>query len=132
MRNKALSGKRIVCLGGTSGIGLATAKADQREGAKFLIASSKRQRVDSAIKSLRGDAEAFVVDLLDETLVQDLFKRIGSFDHLVYTAGETLQLDMLDALQIDRAREFRSCCCSQAGKSGGSCNCMRNQSPRRA
>jgi NAD(P)-dependent dehydrogenase (short-subunit alcohol dehydrogenase family) len=104
--NVTLSGKRVVILGGTSGIGLATAKAAQREGAKIVIASSQRQRVDGAVKSLDGAAEGSVVDLSDEGQVRDLFKRVGPFDHLVYTAGDTLQLDTLEALKIDRAREF--------------------------
>jgi NAD(P)-dependent dehydrogenase (short-subunit alcohol dehydrogenase family) len=101
-----LSGKRIIVLGGTSGIGLATAKAAQGEGAEIVVASSQQQRVDGALKSLHGGAEGSVADLSDETQVQNLFKRVGAFDHLVYTAGETVKLETLNAVQIDRARGF--------------------------
>jgi NAD(P)-dependent dehydrogenase (short-subunit alcohol dehydrogenase family) len=48
----SLNGKRVVVLGGTSGIGLATAKATQREGAMIVVASSRRQRVDHSLTSL--------------------------------------------------------------------------------
>ena len=42
-----LDGKRIVVLGGSSGIGLATAKAAAKEGASVVIASSRRARIDA-------------------------------------------------------------------------------------
>ena len=102
----SLSGKRVVILGGTSGIGLATAKAAEREGAAVVIASSRRERLDRALASLRSDAEGEVVDVADEAQVLALFERIGAFDHLVFTAGETLQLEPLAAMPVERARGF--------------------------
>jgi NAD(P)-dependent dehydrogenase (short-subunit alcohol dehydrogenase family) len=112
----SLNGKRIVVLGGTSGIGLATAKAARREGAMIVVASSRRQRVDHALASLESGAAGHVVDLSDEAQVRKFFENIGAFDHLVYTAGETLQLETLDAVRLDRARGFvRSLCDRAAG-----------------
>jgi len=102
----SLDGKRVVILGGTSGIGLATAKAAQREGAVVAVASSRQERVDTALASLDRAAEGHVVDLSDEAQVRKFFEHIGDFDHLVYTAGEPLQLEPLDAVQLDRARGF--------------------------
>jgi NAD(P)-dependent dehydrogenase (short-subunit alcohol dehydrogenase family) len=102
----SLDGKRVVILGGTSGIGLATAKAAQGEGALVVVASSRQQRVDRSLISLGDRAEGHVVDLSDEAQVRKFFEQIGAFDHLVYTAGETLQLETLDAVQLDRARAF--------------------------
>ncbi|MGA7489638.1 MAG: SDR family oxidoreductase [Xanthobacteraceae bacterium] len=101
----SLSGKRVVVLGGTSGIGLATAKAAEREGAAVVVAASRKQRLDSALASLRG-AEGQVADASDEAQVRALFERIGAFDHLVFTAGETLHLEALESMQLDRARGF--------------------------
>jgi NAD(P)-dependent dehydrogenase (short-subunit alcohol dehydrogenase family) len=101
-----LKGKRVVILGGTSGIGLATAKAAQREGAAVVVASSRRQRVDNALAVLQGKAQGEVVDLADESQVRALFERIGAFDHLVYSAGETLHLEALHKMQVDQARGF--------------------------
>jgi NAD(P)-dependent dehydrogenase (short-subunit alcohol dehydrogenase family) len=102
----SLNGKRVVILGGTSGIGLATAKAAQREGAFIVVASSSRQRVDSALSALQGKAEGEVVDLSDEARVRAFFERVGAFDHLVFCAGETLHLQTLDKMELDQARGF--------------------------
>jgi NAD(P)-dependent dehydrogenase (short-subunit alcohol dehydrogenase family) len=92
-----LTGQRIVVLGGSSGIGLATAQAAAREGAAVVIASSRKARIDQALATLPAGTEGHVIDLADRDATQALFVRLGSFDHLVFTAGETLQLGGLSA-----------------------------------
>ena len=46
---RTLNGKRIVVLGGTSGMGFATAEMAAREGAAIVVASSRHESVDRAI-----------------------------------------------------------------------------------
>jgi len=101
-----LNGKRIVVLGGSSGIGLAVAQAAAREGGSLVIASSNRARVDAALKNLPDGAEGHAVDLSSEAAIQSLFAALGGFDHLAYTAGENLQLATLNELDLDWARGF--------------------------
>ena len=43
-----LNHKRVVILGGSSGIGFATAEAAARDGAEVVIASSRKARLDRA------------------------------------------------------------------------------------
>jgi NAD(P)-dependent dehydrogenase (short-subunit alcohol dehydrogenase family) len=94
--------KRIVVLGGSSGIGLAVAQAAAREGAEVIIASSRQERLDAALKTLPPSAKGHAVDLSDETAVKALFARLGSFDHLVFTAGESLQLEPLASCDVGK------------------------------
>ncbi len=101
-----LNGQRIVILGGTSGLGLAAAQAAAREGAKVVVASSRQARVDEALAALPPGAEGQALDLLDGEAVKAFFTRIGAFDHLVYTAGESLKLGLLADSDIDEARRF--------------------------
>ncbi|MGH6818860.1 MAG: SDR family oxidoreductase [Methylovirgula sp.] len=98
--------KRIVVLGGSSAIGLATAQAAAREGASVVIASSRRARVEEALATLPAGAEGHALDVSDETALKHLFARLGAFDHLVFTAGESLQLGKLANTEMAAARHF--------------------------
>jgi NAD(P)-dependent dehydrogenase (short-subunit alcohol dehydrogenase family) len=76
-----LHGKRIVILGGTSGIGLAVAQAAAGEGAQAVIVSSNSDRLDRALSSLPAGAEGRVANLLSSLEVAALFEDLGDFDH---------------------------------------------------
>jgi NAD(P)-dependent dehydrogenase (short-subunit alcohol dehydrogenase family) len=101
-----LNGKRVVILGGTSGIGLAVAQGAAGEGAQVVVVSSNADRLDRALSSLPAGAEGRVTNLLSSQEVAQLFEDLGEFDHLVYTAGEALQLTPLNAMDISAARSF--------------------------
>ncbi|MQY39763.1 3-alpha-hydroxycholanate dehydrogenase (NADP(+)) [Streptomyces sp. RB17] len=101
-----LQGQRIVVVGGTSGIGLAVAEGAAREGAQLVVASRRQESVDAALKLLGDGAEGHVLDATDEDAVRGFFARIGAFDHLVYTAGESLLLETLAEASVGRARRF--------------------------
>ena len=96
--------KRIVVLGGSSGIGLAVAQQVVAGGARAIIASSNTDRVKQAVATLDGNAEGYPLDLTNERDIQDFFQKIGDFDHLVFTAGDTLQLNVLQATDLTKAR----------------------------
>lgn len=100
-----LQNQRIVLLGGTSGIGLATALAALAAGASVVVVSSRSQRVAEALAVLGERAEGHAVDLADEAAVRSLFERLGPFDHLVYSAGESLQIGLLAETGIDAIRK---------------------------
>jgi NAD(P)-dependent dehydrogenase (short-subunit alcohol dehydrogenase family) len=101
-----LKEKRIVVLGGSSGIGLATAQAAAQEGAQVVIVSSRKVRIDEALATLPTGAGGHALDLADADAVQALFARLGAFDHLVFTAGETLQLGSVANTDVEVARRF--------------------------
>jgi NAD(P)-dependent dehydrogenase (short-subunit alcohol dehydrogenase family) len=105
-----LDNKRVVIVGGSSGIGLAVAEKVALQGAEVVIVSSNAERVQEAIKSIGGEARGQAVDVSDEKAVERLFTELGAFDHLVFTAGDSLQLHELadtDLKQARRAFELR-------------------------
>ena len=105
-----VQGKRIVILGGSAGIGLAVAKAAAREGAEVIIASRNPERVERALGELRQAApKATVQGHALDTRAQPpraFFDEVGSFDHLVYTAGEELLTKPLAEMDLAAARAF--------------------------
>jgi NAD(P)-dependent dehydrogenase (short-subunit alcohol dehydrogenase family) len=101
-----LNDQRIVVLGGTSGIGLAVAQAAAAEGARIVVASRDIARIEQALATLPAEAEGRSLDLQDGAAVEAFFAEIGPFDHLVYTAGESLKLSRLEETEIAEARRF--------------------------
>ncbi|MEU7692986.1 SDR family oxidoreductase [Microbispora sp. SCL1-1] len=101
-----LQGQRVVVLGGTSGIGLATAESAARQGAVVTVASSRPSSVERALSLLPDGCEGRVADLTDARAVGRLFEDLGEFSHLVYTAGEPLTMMPVDTLDLDAARDF--------------------------
>ena len=99
-----LKDKHIVVLGGTSGLGFATAVAAAREGAIVTVASGTEARVAHALAALPQGSQGHVADLTDEKQVSALFDKIGAFDHLVYTAGDSLLLGDFATIPLEDAR----------------------------
>ena len=83
-----LGGKRVVIIGGSSGIGLAVAAGSLAEGAEVFIGSSQDSKVAEARQQLEGPVDGAAVNVRDEESIAGFFKRAGPFDHLVFTAGD--------------------------------------------
>jgi NAD(P)-dependent dehydrogenase (short-subunit alcohol dehydrogenase family) len=99
-----LQGKRVVVLGGSSGIGLAVAKQAALQGANVVIVSSSAERVQKAVEFVGGAAQGHAVDLSDEPAIATFFSKLGSFDHLVFTAGDSLHLHDIASTDLQEAR----------------------------
>jgi NAD(P)-dependent dehydrogenase (short-subunit alcohol dehydrogenase family) len=103
-RENSFENKRVVIIGGSSGIGLAVAEEAASQGADVVIVSSKAERVQEAIQSIGGNVRGEAVDVFDEKSVESFFTNIGAFDHLVFTAGDSLQLHELADTDLKQAR----------------------------
>jgi NAD(P)-dependent dehydrogenase (short-subunit alcohol dehydrogenase family) len=84
----SLDGKRIVIIGGTSGIGLAVAKGAIADGAEVVVGSSQAANVETATRALGNQASGHAINVRAEDNVAAFFSHVGGFDHLVFTAGD--------------------------------------------
>jgi NAD(P)-dependent dehydrogenase (short-subunit alcohol dehydrogenase family) len=82
----ALKDKRVLVIGGGSGIGFGVARGAAREGAKVLIASRDAKKIAEAAKIIGATSAA--IDVRDESNVAQFFKDNGAFDHIAFTAGD--------------------------------------------
>lgn len=103
-RENGFDNKRVVIVGGSSGIGLAVAEQVALRGAEVVIISSNAERVQEAIRFIGGKARGRALDVSDEKAVESFFTKIGAFDHLVFTAGDSLQLHPLAETDLQQAR----------------------------
>jgi len=88
---KALEGKVAVITGGSSGIGLATAKLFQQAGARVAISGRNQKSLDDAVKELGSAAVAVRSDVSKprdlDTLFDVVAKKLGRIDVLFANAG---------------------------------------------
>lgn len=99
-----LTEQRIVVVGGSSGMGLATARAAAHEGAVVTVASSSRERVDAALAELPASCDGAVLDVRDESSITALFERVSELDHLVFTAGDVFTPRRLTEMSLADTR----------------------------
>jgi NAD(P)-dependent dehydrogenase (short-subunit alcohol dehydrogenase family) len=102
----SLADQRVVIIGGSSGMGLATARAATAAGASVTIASSDKERLEAALAELPDTCDGFVTDARDEADVAALFDHVGTLDHLVYTAGDALDPRSMNDLPLTEARRL--------------------------
>lgn len=81
-----LAGKKVVVIGGSSGIGLATAELAKNEGADVVIASRSPERLKAAGEKF--GAAAIPTDVTSDESVTSLFRNCGPVDHVVVTAAQ--------------------------------------------
>src|SRR5471030_158051 len=81
-----LAGKKVVVVGGSSGIGLATAEMVKKEGAEVVIASRNAERVKTA--AAKVGAIGITADVTNDDSVINLFKTCGPVDHVVVSAAQ--------------------------------------------
>jgi NAD(P)-dependent dehydrogenase (short-subunit alcohol dehydrogenase family) len=82
-----LKGRFAVVVGGSSGIGLGAAAALAHSGAKVAITGRSADKAQAAAASIGSTVVSHAVDAKDLGAMQDLFGRIGPFDHLVVALG---------------------------------------------
>jgi NAD(P)-dependent dehydrogenase (short-subunit alcohol dehydrogenase family) len=78
--------QHAVIIGGSSGIGLATARHLLSSGMNVTITGRSAPRLEEALKSLPG-AQGVVMDAASTDTLNETLSGIGAFDHLVLALG---------------------------------------------
>lgn len=107
-----LANKRVLIIGGSSGIGFAVAEACIESSASVTISSSSSDRVAQKVKDLqtsyphaKDTIRGFACDLSKPTLERDLealFEQVGKLDHIVFTAGDPLAQMPLSEISLEK------------------------------
>ena len=106
--SKKLEGKIAVITGGSSGIGLATAKRFVEEGAYVYITGRRQKELDEAVKEIGKNVTAFQGDVSKLADLDKLFELVksqkGRVDVLFANAGggEWLHIDSVTEEHFDK------------------------------
>lgn len=96
-----LKGKKVLVIGGSSGIGFSVAEALVENGATVIVSSSNPSRVEQTVAKLQkaypssasrvsGHACNLGDDEKLEANIVELLEKTGKCDHIVHTAGDAL------------------------------------------
>ena len=112
--------QHAVVIGGSSGIGLATAARLLAMGMDVTIAARDQARLELACAELGGEARSKRLDARDELAVEAFFAALGPFDHLVLAVGSGRglgpfpQLDLAEVRQGFEEKVWPQLSCAQA------------------
>jgi NAD(P)-dependent dehydrogenase (short-subunit alcohol dehydrogenase family) len=81
-----LRGSKVVVVGGSSGIGFATAEMAKAQGAEVVIASRNADKLKAAADKI--GAKGIAADVTDDQSVAALFHAAGAVDHVVVSAAQ--------------------------------------------
>jgi len=105
-----LEGKVAVVTGGNSGIGLATARRFQEEGAKVVISGRSRKTLDEAVNTIGNGVLAVQADVsrLEDVdkLYAEVAKKFGKIDVLFVNAGVAKFAPLADTTESTYDEQF--------------------------
>ncbi|WP_318828587.1 SDR family oxidoreductase [Burkholderia cepacia] len=84
-----LNDQRVLVVGGSSGIGEATARAFAEAGATVTIASRDAARLAASKDRIGYGVSTGVMDITDDASVRAFLDSAGEFDHVVVSAAQT-------------------------------------------
>jgi len=103
--NNSLRNKKILIVGGSSGLGLAVAKHALRLGAKIVIASrNASEKHGDLSKAIDHNIETYSLDVTSQDETKTALKKIGDIDHLVITVRPNINPAPFEKIDIKQAK----------------------------
>lgn len=101
---KALSERKILVVGASSGLGRATAIELQRNGANVVFAARRHEVLEEAVAEA-GGGHVVAIDVLDPSSIEQGVAKtvevLGGLDGIVYTSGMSPMAPMTELAQED-------------------------------
>ncbi|MGL4604275.1 MAG: SDR family oxidoreductase [Iodobacter sp.] len=97
MQSNPLQNQTIVIIGGSSGLGLASARAAIASKARVIIGGSDHEKLQTALAGLGEHATGQTLNMLDPVSIQHFFDAIPALDHLLITAAVICPGSLLEA-----------------------------------
>jgi NAD(P)-dependent dehydrogenase (short-subunit alcohol dehydrogenase family) len=99
----ALDGKKVLVVGGSSGMGEATARLAAKARAKVTIAARNHDRLAAAAKRIGHGVEPVMLDAMSDSAIDKFFADGTEWDHVVSCVGaggrgNVRELDMTAAM----------------------------------
>ena len=106
-REGELAGQTVVVIGGSAGIGLATARRARAEGAGVILAARNPERLKEAAREVGAQATA-TFDARDTAAMEQFFQGVPApIDHVMVTAGGPTYGPLLE-MDADQVRQALS------------------------
>jgi NAD(P)-dependent dehydrogenase (short-subunit alcohol dehydrogenase family) len=102
VREPALLGQTVVVVGGSAGIGLATARRARDEGADVILTGRTADRLEAAATEV-GAAGTATFDAHDLPALEGFFGGLEAIDHVMVTAGRPYYAPLAE-MDFDEAR----------------------------
>ena len=109
------SGRQIIIIGASSGIGKQTALTLSSLGARLILVARREDKLREVVTMLEGDGHGFyVADISRLEHIEEVFmsikKEYGKVDGLVYSAGitSTMPLQQLKPIKIQRIQKIKN------------------------
>lgn len=102
-----IAGKKVIVVGGSSGMGLVVARTALEHGAEVVVVGRSRERLARAAETLAGGEclSTIAADVTREDEVSSLFASVGRFDHLFVSAASNLTYQPVRELELEAARQ---------------------------
>jgi NAD(P)-dependent dehydrogenase (short-subunit alcohol dehydrogenase family) len=100
-RAPELLGQTVICIGGSAGIGLETARRARAEGADVVLTGRNADRLTQAAAEVDAQRTA-AFDATDTDALRDFFEELsGPIDHVLVTAGGPRYVPLLEMDSAD-------------------------------
>jgi len=100
-----VNGRRVVVMGGGSGIGEATAALFAARGAEVTITGRTRTKLEQAAARMTGKVNVAAFDAGDKQALTDFFVNHGPVDHLVIGVSSSLGAGEFATLDLEVLRQ---------------------------